>query len=102
MRIAALGSYGIGSYVDAVNRASEQAATLAPQFEVEAPRGAVVRRGVKFGVPTPIHRTIVACLSVHQPFTATTQYTQPHSTVPAEATLLVAGYSATATHGGET
>jgi len=67
---------------DAADRAVEQAATLPPQWrsslardledgrrlEVEALSGAVVRRGLKLGLPTPIHRTIAACLSVHQPF----------------------------------
>ena len=67
---------------DAADRAVEQAATLPPQWrsslardledgrglEVEALSGVVVRRGLKLGVPTPIHRTIAACLSVHQPF----------------------------------
>jgi hypothetical protein len=31
-----------------------------------------VRRGIKHGIPTPVHQTIVACLSVHQPSTSTT------------------------------
>jgi len=67
---------------DAADRAVEQAATLPPQWrsslardledgrrlEVKALSGAVVRRGLKLGVLTPIHRTIAACLSVHQPF----------------------------------
>jgi len=67
---------------DAADRAVEQAATLPPQWrsslardledgrrlEVEALSGAVVRRGLKLGLPTPIHQTIAACLSVHQPF----------------------------------
>ncbi len=67
---------------DAADRAVEQAATLPPQWrsslardledgrrlEVEALSGAVVRRGLKLGFPTPIHQTIAACLSVHQPF----------------------------------
>ena len=67
---------------DAADRVVEQAATLPPQWrsslardledgrrlEVEALSGAVVRRGLTLGVPTPIHRTIAACLSVHQPF----------------------------------
>ena len=71
---------------DTVNRAIEQAAALPPQWrssmardlddrrrlEVDALSGAVVRRGLRFGVPAPIHRTIVACLSVHQPFPPTT------------------------------
>jgi 2-dehydropantoate 2-reductase len=71
---------------DAVDRAVEQAATLPSQWrssmardledgrrlEVEALSGIVVRRGLKLGVPTPIHRTIAACLSVHQPSGSTT------------------------------
>jgi 2-dehydropantoate 2-reductase len=66
---------------DAVNAVIEQAATLPPQWrssmardlddgrrlEVDALSGAVVRRGLKHGVPTPVHQTIAACLSVHQP-----------------------------------
>src|SRR2546422_3109632 len=73
---------------DTVDLALEQAATLPPQWrssmardldagrrlEVEALSGAVVRRGLKLGVPTPVHRTIAACLSVHQPSAST----QPH------------------------
>jgi len=73
---------------DTVDLAIEQAATLPPQWrssmardldagrrlEVEALSGAVVRRGLKLGVPTPVHRTIAACLSVHQPSAST----QPH------------------------
>ena len=71
---------------DAVGRVLAQAATLPPQWrssmardlddkrrlEVDALSGAVVRRGVAHGVPTPIHRTIAACLSVHQPSASTT------------------------------
>ena len=71
---------------DAVGRVLAQAATLPPQWrssmardlddkrrlEVDALSGAVVRRGVAQGVPTPIHRTIAACLSVHQPSASTT------------------------------
>jgi len=67
--------------VDAVSRAVEQAAALPPQWrssmardledgrrlEVDALSGAVVRRGRRLGISTPIHQTIVACLSVHQP-----------------------------------
>jgi 2-dehydropantoate 2-reductase len=70
---------------DAVDRAVAQAATLPPQWrssmardleegrrlEVEALSGAVVRRGLTLGVPTPIHRTIAACLSAHQPSVST-------------------------------
>jgi 2-dehydropantoate 2-reductase len=82
---------------DAVDRVVEQAATLPPQWrssmardledgrrlEVEALSGAVVRRGLKFGVPTPIHRTIAACLSVHQPSASTKLHTRAHSTIQA-------------------
>jgi 2-dehydropantoate 2-reductase len=72
---------GVALPADAADRAIRQAATLPPQWrssmardladgrrlEVEALSGAVVRRGLKLGVPTPVHRTIAACLSVHQP-----------------------------------
>jgi ketopantoate reductase len=72
---------GVPLPADAVDRAIRQAATLPPQWrssmardladgrrlEVEALSGAVVRRGLRLGVPTPVHRTIAACLSVHQP-----------------------------------
>jgi 2-dehydropantoate 2-reductase len=37
------------------------------RLEVEALSGAVVRRGLKLGIPTPVHRMIAAGLSVHQP-----------------------------------
>jgi 2-dehydropantoate 2-reductase len=40
------------------------------RLEVDALSGAVVRRGRQHGVPTPVHQTIVACLSVHQSPTA--------------------------------
>jgi 2-dehydropantoate 2-reductase len=80
----------------AVDRVLEQASTLPPQWrssmardledgrrlEVEALSGAVVRRGLKLGVPTPIHRTI-ACLSVHQPSASTTPHTHAHSAIQA-------------------
>jgi 2-dehydropantoate 2-reductase len=80
-----------------VDRVVEQAATLPPQWrssmardledgrrlEVEALSGAVVRRGLKLGVPTPIHRTIAACLSVHQPSASTKPQTHAHSAVRA-------------------
>jgi 2-dehydropantoate 2-reductase len=66
---------------DAVDSAIEQAAALPPQWrssmardfedgrrlEVEALSGAVVRRGREHGIPTPVHETIAACLSLHQP-----------------------------------
>jgi 2-dehydropantoate 2-reductase len=65
----------------AVDRVVEQAATLPPQWrssmardledgrrlEVEALSGAVVRLGRAHGIPTPVHQTIAACLSLHQP-----------------------------------
>jgi 2-dehydropantoate 2-reductase len=74
---------------DAVGRVLTQAEALPPpwrssmardldegrRLEVDALSGAVVRRGVADGVPTPIHRTIVACLSVHQPSVAPTPIT---------------------------
>ena len=82
---------------DAVDRVVEQAATLPPQWrssmardledgrrlEVEALSGAVVRRGLKLGVPTPIHRTIAACLSVHQPSASTKPHTHAPSAIQA-------------------
>jgi len=46
MRIAVLGAGGI---------------------EVEALSGAVVARGRRAGVPTPVHQTIAACLSLGRP-----------------------------------
>jgi 2-dehydropantoate 2-reductase len=81
----------------AVERAIEQAATLPPQWrssmardleegrrlEVEALSGAVVRRGLALDVPTPIHRTMAACLAVHQPSTSPSPRTHAHSAVPA-------------------
>ena len=65
----------------AVDAALTQAATVPAQWrssmardledgrrlEVDALSGAVVRRGVKHGIPTPVHQTIAACLSLHQP-----------------------------------
>jgi 2-dehydropantoate 2-reductase len=71
---------------DAVGRVLAQAATLPPHWrssmardlddgrrlEVDALSGAVVRRGLAHGVATPIHQTIAACLSVHQPTASTT------------------------------
>jgi 2-dehydropantoate 2-reductase len=72
---------GVPFAADAVDRVMEQATTLPPpwrsslardledgrRLEVQALSGAVVRRGVQLGIPTPIHRTIATCLSVHQP-----------------------------------
>ena len=40
---------------------------------------AVVRRGVKHGVPTPVHQTIAACLSLHQPGTSEIPRTHAHA-----------------------
>jgi len=82
---------------DAVDRVIEQAATLPPQWrssmardledghllEVEALSGAVVRRGLKLAVPTPVHRTIAACLSVHQPSASTKPQTHTRSAIRA-------------------
>ncbi|MCI0436566.1 MAG: 2-dehydropantoate 2-reductase, partial [Gemmatimonadetes bacterium] len=53
------------------------------RLEVDALSGAVVRRGIKHGTPTPVHQTIVACLSVHQPSASTTQETQARSAIRA-------------------
>jgi 2-dehydropantoate 2-reductase len=67
----------------AVGRALAQAATVPPpwrssmardledgrRLEVDALSGAIVRRGIAHGIPTPIHRTIAAVLSIHQPTT---------------------------------
>jgi 2-dehydropantoate 2-reductase len=65
----------------AAHAAVEQAATLpgpwrsslardledGRRLEVDALSGAVVRRGLQHGIATPIHQTITACLSLHQP-----------------------------------
>jgi 2-dehydropantoate 2-reductase len=53
------------------------------RLEVDALSGAVVRRGIKHGIPTPVHQTIVACLSVHQPSASTTQETHARSAIRA-------------------
>jgi 2-dehydropantoate 2-reductase len=72
---------GIQLSPDAVHRTLKQEGSLAPQWqasmardlevgrrlEVEALSGAVVRRGRKYSIPTPVHQAIWACLSVHQP-----------------------------------
>src|SRR5438094_298724 len=82
---------------DAVDRVIQQAAALPAQWrssmardladgrrlEVEALSGAVVRRGLKLGIPTPVHRTIAACLSIHQPSVPTTSHTRAHSAIQA-------------------
>jgi len=86
---------GVPFPADAVDRVIKQAAALPPQWrssmardleegrqlEVEALSGAVVRRGLKPGVPTPIHRTIAACLSVHQPSASAEPHAPPHSAI---------------------
>jgi 2-dehydropantoate 2-reductase len=36
------------------------------RLEVDTLSGAVVRRGLKHGIPTPVHQTILACLSVQE------------------------------------
>src|SRR5439155_7512035 len=88
---------GVPLPADAVDRVIQQAAALRPQWrssmardledgrrlEVEGLSGAVVRRRLKLGVPTPIHRTIAACLSVHQPSVPTTSHTRAHSAIQA-------------------
>jgi 2-dehydropantoate 2-reductase len=53
------------------------------RLEVDTLSGAVVRRGIKHGIPTPVHQTIVACLSVHQPSASTMQETQARSAIRA-------------------
>jgi 2-dehydropantoate 2-reductase len=72
---------GIQLSPDAVYRTLKQAGSLAPQWqssmardlevgrriEVEALSGAVVRRGRKYIIPTPVHQAIWACLLVHLP-----------------------------------
>src|SRR5881628_2187159 len=88
---------GVPLPADAVDRVIQQAAALPPQWrssmardladgrrlEVEALSGAVVRRGLKLGIPTPVHPTIAACLSVHQPSVPTTSHTRAHSAIQA-------------------
>jgi 2-dehydropantoate 2-reductase len=53
------------------------------RLEVDTLSGAVVRRGIKHGIPTPVHQAIVACLSVHQPSASTMQGTQARSAIRA-------------------
>lgn len=81
----------------AVDRVLEQAATLPPHWrssmardledgrrlEVDALSGAVIRRGLAHGIPTPVHQTIAACLSVHQPSVSTEPQPHAHSAVQA-------------------
>jgi 2-dehydropantoate 2-reductase len=82
---------------DAVEHVVEQAATLPSQWrssmardledgrrlEVEALSGAVLRRGRAHGIPTPVHQTIAACLSVHQPSASTKPQTHARSAIQA-------------------
>jgi len=88
---------GVPLPAHAVDRVIQQAAALPAQWrssmardladgrrlEVEALSGAVVRRGLKLGIPTPVHRTVAACLSVHQPSVPTTSHTRAHSAIQA-------------------
>lgn len=53
------------------------------RLEVDTLSGAVVRRGIKHGIPTPVHQAIVACLSMHQPSASTTQETHARSAIRA-------------------
>lgn len=53
------------------------------RLEVDSLSGAVVRRGIKHGIPTPVHQTIVACLSVHQASASTTPETDARSAIRA-------------------
>jgi len=53
------------------------------RLEVDSLSGAVVRRGIKHGIPTPVHQTIVACLSVHAPSASTTPETHARSAIRA-------------------
>jgi len=88
---------GVPLQPEAAASAIEQAAALPGQWrsslardledgrrlEVEALSGAVVRRGLKHALPTPVHQAIAACLSVHQPRTSDTQRIPPLSSIPA-------------------
>jgi 2-dehydropantoate 2-reductase len=53
------------------------------RLEVDSLSGAVVRRGIKHGIPTPVHQTILACLSVHEPSASTTPDTHARSAIRA-------------------
>ena len=53
------------------------------RLEVDTLSGAVVRRGIKHGIATPVHQAIVACLSMHQPSASTTQETHARSAIRA-------------------
>ena len=53
------------------------------RLEVDALSGAVVRRGIKHDIPTPVHQTIAACLLVHQPSASTTHETHGRSAIRA-------------------
>ena len=80
---------------DAVDAVMAQAATLpgpwrssmardlddGRRLEVDALSGAVVRRGRSHGIPTPVHQTIAACLSIHQPVASGTA--RAHAVAPA-------------------
>ncbi len=95
--VAVARAEGVELGSDAVARAVRQAEALPPQWrssmardledgrrlEVEALSGAVVRRGLKHSVPTPVHQTIAACLSIHQPPPSEKLQTPAHSVVKA-------------------
>ncbi len=79
--VAVARAEGVDLGSDAVARAVRQAEALPPHWrssmardledgrrlEVDALSGAVVRRGRKHDIPTPVHQAISACLSLHQP-----------------------------------
>lgn len=79
--VAVADAEGVPLRPGATEAAIAQAATVPPSWrssmardledgrrlEVDALSGAVVRRGRRAGVPTPIHQAILACLSLHQP-----------------------------------
>ena len=46
------------------------------RLEVDALSGAVVRRGLRHGIATPIQETIAACLAVHQPAATAPPFTE--------------------------
>jgi 2-dehydropantoate 2-reductase len=95
--VAVARAAGAPLHADAVDSVIEQAVTPPPQWrssmardledgrrlEVEALSGAVVRRGLEHGIPTPVHQAIAACLSLHQPTTAETRHTPAHAVVRA-------------------
>jgi 2-dehydropantoate 2-reductase len=93
--VAVAEAAGVPLQEDAVDAVIKQAATLPPQWrssmardlddgrrlEVDALSGAVVRRGLAHGIPTPVHQAIAACLSLHQPTTAAQRQLPAHAVV---------------------